>query len=334
MNQQADKKNLAFVSLYKLSAMFFILLCHLFQTDLAGDLLILSSFFVLGVNMFFVASAFCLGLQGSIHNIPQWYFKRAKKIYFPYEIFVAVLFLITLKKGMEINKLHWLLLIFGLQGAETHIIGSEQTWFVSALLFCYFLTPLFSFICDHLKSKKCNIILIFSLPILYFILSLILPRNIIVIFLVSVFYFIAYICGRNYCYLKKDMKLFILCIISGLCALAVRLVLGLTNFNSSISFSLINILHYYIVFALLYCFYYVFCNYTCHKITDCLLSVSYEVYLYQMMVIMGPLYVHFTDEPFWLRILIYTAIIFLISIAAHILYILLNKLIIKRKERN
>lgn len=115
------------------------------------------------------------------------------------------LFFLTLYKNVEILPVHWVLLVFGLQGADVHVLGAEHTWFISSLLFCYLLTPLFSIICGKINSKKQTILLFSGLLVFYIAASLVLYDFIVTLFLPSVFYLIAYFVGRNYDNIKRKL---------------------------------------------------------------------------------------------------------------------------------
>lgn len=81
--------------------MVFILLCHYNAESTVGIVSALSQFFNVGVEMFVLLSGFLFGQKGEqiYSNIKSWYLKRIRRIFVPYELFVALLFVIHLIKG-------------------------------------------------------------------------------------------------------------------------------------------------------------------------------------------------------------------------------------------
>lgn len=69
-----------------------------------------------------------------------WYKKRLKRIYIPYWCFLFFLALIYLVLRLRFNLQNWLLCILGMQGTRGGIFGADHTWFITAILLCYFIT--------------------------------------------------------------------------------------------------------------------------------------------------------------------------------------------------
>ena len=105
-----------------------------------------AQFLNIGVPIFIILSGFLFGVREGGKNALSWYMRRIKRIYIPYELFVIILAVITILYGGNIIKRDWLFLVLGLQGSVVGVYGAEQTWFITALLFCYMLTPVIRFI--------------------------------------------------------------------------------------------------------------------------------------------------------------------------------------------
>lgn len=121
-----------------------ILMCH-FTAQSSNSILNMSSqFFNIGVEIFIILSGFLFGTRsGEICKEPRkWYRKRLQRIYIPYEIFILILAVVHILRGINIFKLDWLWLMLGLQGSVVGVLGAEQTWFITPLLICYAITPI------------------------------------------------------------------------------------------------------------------------------------------------------------------------------------------------
>lgn len=71
-----------------------------------------------------------------------WILKRIKKIMIPVWIWVIVVNIIYLIKGIPINAISVVSYIFNLQGWFGATNGLEHLWFLSVIMICYFITPI------------------------------------------------------------------------------------------------------------------------------------------------------------------------------------------------
>ena len=153
--------------------MFFIILCHIFQTydnDLA-------SFFNIGVQVFLVMSGYLYGKK-TITNWNKWAGKRIIKLYIPYFIVTfSVVLLLMVIKNETIRWYQIIAHIINLQGirlifdwSQLNIPGLSHLWFMTAIMLAYFTTPLLQKL--KKQSEFCSFILLVIVLFLYtFIVS-------------------------------------------------------------------------------------------------------------------------------------------------------------------
>lgn len=139
-----NNQEIEFINYLRVFAVISILLCHYMPESSNVYLQMSAQFFNIGVNIFIIISGFCLGLQGEITDVKLWYRKRLKRIYIPYWIFLFSLSVVYIIKKIKFNFLNWLSCILGIQGANVGVWGADHTWFITAILICYLVTPLIS----------------------------------------------------------------------------------------------------------------------------------------------------------------------------------------------
>lgn len=170
-----------------------IILCHVVVHHPNVYVQMSSQFFNIGVQMFFCLSGFLFGTQGQIKSIGDWYKRRIKRIYIPWLLFVAFLTIIHLLKGNDVITWKWAKLVLGLQGTIVGVQGAGHTWFITSMLVCYAVTPIFSVLCGVLDRKWVVAFLLF-LP---FVLAL-LPMRFFTLLCPICWFGIAYVVGLNY----------------------------------------------------------------------------------------------------------------------------------------
>lgn len=332
MCDPAVKKNTYFISWLRAFAVLFIILCHLTQHapyELVRDT---AMFFNVGVELFFIISGFCFGLQHKIDSPAGWYVRRVKRILVPYELFLGVLALIYLAKGMSFNASNWLSCIFCYQGAQVGVLGAEQTWFMTTMMLCYLITPWFSAFWSRLGSIKTVriITLIFCIVILPLSLYIFKSDSYFTIGHQIGFYFTAYIIGWDYQKInvkKKQVPVFISMIIIGA---ALRVVGKLYLDNTVVYNRLIAAYtHKLIAFGLFFLSAVVFANLKPIKLVNGICAISFEVYLCHYMFVLGPLPLMFFTSYWALNSLMIVAVSFAFATALHLINSFIQKKLLK-----
>ena len=119
MKNKIYNEKLSFISYLRVFAVLCILACHVCNEASIGAIQSLGQLFNIGVQIFLIISAFCFGRQGTIDNIKFWYFKRIKRIAFPYETFFIILAVIYIIKNVKMLWMSWLSCLFFVQGMHS-----------------------------------------------------------------------------------------------------------------------------------------------------------------------------------------------------------------------
>ncbi len=268
-------------------AMCMIVVCHLMEQVQHPLAHIGAMFFNVGVELFFMISAYLYG-QRKIHSgIIHWYQKRFYRVAIPCYVFLVLLFCIYIFEGLDIDVFHWCAQFLLLQGWEIYVFGAEHLWFITILAFCYLITPLLQWI-EHIflfRTRICffaaNILLqIFAT----FYISTQLGRY---WFLVN-FYILCYELGAQKfrCCTKKQFAVISLL---GICGIATRLV-GKIYFDDTILYNIFisGITHCMLAISIFGVVQFLASD-KAGKLISFLDSISYEVYLVHYMLIVGPI---------------------------------------------
>lgn len=279
-----------------------------------------SQFFNIGVQIFFIISGFCFGIQGEISDFKKWYLKRIKRIYIPYEFFLLSLAGIYFICGYSFTWKNWFTCILGVQGARVGVLGADHTWFITPLLLCYLITPILSKIWDKFSRfnalKKYCLLLVFGG--MHLILSLFPHPSVYTIVSPIFFYGIAYICGREYKNepikrLAAIVAFVVICI-----SFAIR-ILAKVLWDGTILYDRIAVgyTQYISAFAILVLFVFLFENIKAGKICKWINKVSFEIYLCHYMFVVGPVALIHITESLSLNILIVTGVVFVVAEILH-----------------
>lgn len=146
---QRDKK----IQLLRIVAMFMIVACHLVQEYNSNILSMTAQFFNVGVYVFLLISGFLYGSK-EIGSFSKWFSKRMIKLLIPVYIFMIFVFVLDflLLGNFSVEKIF--VYLFNLQGVFGGIQGAGHLWFLTTIMFCYALVPLFSII---KKQKRDNL---------------------------------------------------------------------------------------------------------------------------------------------------------------------------------
>lgn len=292
--------------------MLMILLCHFTQQSDNSYLVMSSQFFNIGNNIFFIMSGFLFGIQGKAFNsMVQWYKKRVKRIYVPYEMMIIVLFLVHIVLGIQLNARQWGKQFLGLQG-WSGVAGATHTWFITSLLICYLLTPLISEIVLNAKENRKKIwkiiVIVFVIPIG---LAYLTSSDTATIFTPVCWYTLAYILGNRFSEInltvgKVSISFVVMCI-----AFAIR-ILCRQQFDGTIFYTLIvaGYTHAIGAFCIFFIFAYIFRNIKAPKGVESLSNISFEIYLWHYMFTDGPIKL-FGLTPSWILdcVLVFTVTI-------------------------
>ncbi len=128
------------IEIYRIIAMFLIIICHICQESTNTLIVSLGQIFNVGVFCFFFLSGY-LYSNKKIENNKEWIKKRLKKILVPFYIFMIILFLINfIKKDLEL----WLIpaYLFNVQYFFGYTTGGGHLWFLTIIMICYFFLPI------------------------------------------------------------------------------------------------------------------------------------------------------------------------------------------------
>ena len=141
VDMQRDKK----IQLLRIMAMFMIVACHLVQEYNSDTIAMTAQFFNVGVYVFFLISGFLYGGK-EIGGFLKWFIKRMTKLLIPVYIFLIFVFAMNylILGSFSIEKIF--VYLFNLQGVFGTVLGASHLWFLTTIMFCYGLIPLFSVI--------------------------------------------------------------------------------------------------------------------------------------------------------------------------------------------
>ena len=170
------KKNVN-ISIVRIVSMFMILICH-FCNEMGNKLgSVLGQTFNVGVFIFIIISGYLFGKK-NIDKPANWIIKRIKKIMIPVWIWVAVVNIIYLLKGIPLNFVGIISYIFDMQGWFGIMNGLEHLWFLSVIMICYFVTPFL----EKIRKNQLNflkiIVAIFIASIIFSFVNVKLGRYI------------------------------------------------------------------------------------------------------------------------------------------------------------
>lgn len=182
MNEQLRKWYSEIVLLHCVG-MLMILFAHIAH---ANGYMNVGELLITGVPLFLFVSGFLVGVKPVPHNMA-WLGKKAKRILVPYYILliaVLILYLILQTEPFQIKQ--WIILFTDLQGLTNFLFYNDITgyysplaqgighfWFVTIIMLCFLLVPLFEKVCEFefWKTHSIAILVIIVLilqPVLLF----------------------------------------------------------------------------------------------------------------------------------------------------------------------
>lgn len=257
---------------------------------------------ITGVPLFLFVSGFLVGVKPVSHNMV-WLAKKAKRILVPYYVLliaVLILYLILQTEPFQIKQ--WIILFTDLQGLTNFLFYNDVTgyysplaqgighfWFVTIIMLCYLLVPLFEKVCVSSFLKKHSIAIIVTTILV--VQPVLLFYNVQISALVV--FFLGYLFAKNG--IEMTGKRFILMILSMILLFGCRLIMrnyidGTVIYNHYIA----NLSNYAIGLWIVALFFYL--RIRMPKIIDgiaswkfvlWLESIIYEIYLVHHIIIKG-----------------------------------------------
>lgn len=275
---------------YRVAATGSIFLCHIFAKSSIPLLQMSTQFFNVGVSMFIVLSGYLYGMNPIREPVGKWYCKRWIRICVPEYIFAGVLFVIHLLTSKTIRPFNWLVLFLNLQGFEIYVNGAEHLWYLTVILFCYLLTPLFDKLFRPDKPSASVVAgTLLSVSVFSVICAYLIHRHTAIYLVYVLLYIISFLLGR-YCKTVPMERNVFLCVTVAAGFAVVRLV-GKYFADGSTLYDvfIVGITQGAIAMSLLFAV----CSLKKLKEFKALVwfdSVSYEFYLVHYMFLIGPLY--------------------------------------------
>lgn len=310
----------------------FILLCHYCEYSSNNYIKLSSNIWNIGVQLFFILSAFLFGTHAIQKPYSKWYNKRLKRIYIPLIIFSICLFIIFIIKKQTIKVSSWLLLAAGLHGCITSgsILGAGHTWFITSLILCYIFTPLISFAAEKIKSSRIWVftVVMFVMPaVLSLAHSSQLSRLVAPLF----FYAIAFIVGKYKDRIKLSFPFALLAVAVTGASFAARFVLNKLCDGTFFYDDVVAVYtHWIAAFGIFYLFAFIFKNIKPWKIVTWFSDISFEVYLYHYMFVVGPVSLFGITSNWVVDCIIVTAVTIIIAKIANFGTELIDKISVKK----
>lgn len=320
-----SEKSISFAVWLRAAATIMILLCH-FCSQRGGFLFNAAAQVLnIGVPLFFILSGYLFGRNGVQAPYRKWFVRRLQRLWIPYWMFLAVLAVVHLVKGLDIFTKDWLLLLFGLQGSTVGVWGAEQTWFISALLICYSMTPWISIAADGIAKKHVPILLIClcTLPIFLLLMK---PVAIGTLLAPVCLYTVAYFIGSRIVTVNISRVGACLAVLIVLVSFGLRFVLRIF-FDGMVFYSGIvaTYTHYAAALAIFYLFAWIFAERKPVRCVTFIGNVSFEIYLYHYMFTIGPISVFSITRTWTINCILVFSITIVIAAGMHYLSELLEK---------
>lgn len=153
-DMKSRNKEISYIVWIRACSVILILLCHLTQTHTNPYIVMSSQIFNVGVPLFILISGFLFGKLGIRQPYTKWLWRRLKRIFVPYWLYLIIIVLLQYRVGEKISAISVFFCVIGFQRFEYTFPGSEHTWFITAILLCYFVTPIIDFLYKKCESSK------------------------------------------------------------------------------------------------------------------------------------------------------------------------------------
>lgn len=316
MNEQPRKWYSEIVLLHCVG-MLMILFAHIAH---ANGYMNVGELLITGVPLFLFVSGFLVGVKPVPHNMT-WLQKKAKRILVPYYILLIVVLILYLLLQTEPFRIkQWIILFADLQGLTNFLFYNDLTgyysplaqglghfWFVTIIMICYLLVPLFEKICEFRSWKKHSISIIVTTVLV--LQPLLLFYNV----QISAFvvFFLGYLFAKNG--IKMTGKSFISMTVAIILLFGCRLIMR-NYIDGTIIYDhyIANLSNYSIGIWIVALFFYL--RIRMPKIIDCisswkfvlwLESIIYEIYLVHHIIIKGSYSIYrYVDNSFIATIIV------------------------------
>ena len=320
-----NDKSIPFADWLRASATIMILLCHFCQQKESFWFNAAAQVLNIGVPLFFILSGYLFGQKGVHSPYGKWFLRRLQRLWIPYWLFLLVLAIIYLIKGLNILTWDWLLLIFGLQGSVVGVWGAEQTWFITVLLICYGVTPWISKVAEKIDRKHTPYALA-CLSLFPFLLQMMQPEAISTLLAPVCLYTVAFFIGnRN---VSVNISNLGACIATTVVILSFGLRFILRIFFDGTMFysrTVASYTHYAAALAIFYLFAWFFAERKPTHMIKFFGRISFEIYLFHYMFTVGPISL-FSATPFWIvNCLLVFGVTFLIATVMNYIGTLIKK---------
>ena len=320
------------ISFIRIFATLLIIICHIMQYY---DYY-LAWWFNVGVQIFLFLSGYLYGNKDKIEGITCWYFNRLKRILIDYYLFIfpGILFAILFNKNITLTQIISLISFSGSGG----YLAFDHLWFISTILFCYFLTPFFLYFLSEQKVLLLFIRLIIGLLIIEFICTFYFKHFtgawINCYFMGIVYRKIKNQGSKNQLYLFDSLSVFLCC-----CCNILQIFFEMKNYNQLIPNTLwirfCAYSHVLLGFSLFLIIYRI-CGVISEKLFSILKfsdKISYDIYLVHQFFILGDFSILNIEKgslPFKYLLLLLT--ILTCSIIVNYFSSLLSRLLTKRTQ--
>lgn len=297
------------ISVIRVLAMILILICHIVQRYPNTFINETAQIFNVGVFIFLFISGFLYGGK-NISNIKQWYLKRAIRILVPLYVFSIFLWLIDIIFfNISIPFKYFIVYLLNLQGVLGSIEGGYHLWFLTALMFCYLITPLLNKYKEKFRNKNKLRVFLTTVLFLNIIVTIFISRKIGIYLGYIYTYIYAYYFSFTW---KRNItkKVLVLLSLITFAVLGIRLVYR-TYFYSTIIYDGVIVIYEQFIFGIwIFILSYALINKVNYKnsiFKNTILkldSISFYIYITHYIFVMRPLSLMNITNNFFINIVI------------------------------
>lgn len=156
------------ISLIRIIGCLLIFICHWMMVMGNPAVARLSQIFNVGVFVFFIISGYLYGTKYiDKRYLSKWYFQRIIKLFVPLYLVMTVVFIGMRMQGLYVSSEQYIVFGLNLQGFFGKVQGGAQLWFLTVIMICYIVTPLYQ------KMKELDKKIIIFIGSVYFIIQIV-----------------------------------------------------------------------------------------------------------------------------------------------------------------